>query len=131
MTDELVDKAIEMGYLTADGQITVSLDSQDQLWVEQHSHSISDHLQTYMQEKFVVTIQIKLCSHEHPGKDHYDYDDDDWEEDDEGIYQDPENPNRIEIRPDWDDDDHDDHHEEHHDDDDDDDNDDDEDDDDD
>lgn len=122
VTDELVDRAIDMGYLQADGQITISLDSQDQLWMEQHSHSISDHLQTHMQEKFVVTIEIKLCTHEHPGKDHHEYDYDD--DDDDDIFIDPEDPNRIEIQPDWDDDDHDDHHdhhEEHHDDDDDDD----------
>lgn len=109
VTDELVDRAIDMGYLQADGQITISLDSQDQLWVEHHSDSISDHLQTHMQEKFVVTIQIKLCTHEHPGKAHHEY-----AYEDEGIYIDPEDPDRVEILPDWEDDHHEDHHEEDH-----------------
>jgi len=59
VTDELVDKAIDMGYLHADGQITISLDSQDSLWVEQHSQSLSHHMQEHLQERFVVTIQIQ------------------------------------------------------------------------
>ena len=59
VTDELVDRAIEMGYLVADGQIAISLDSKDQTWVEDHSHSISDHLQTHLQTRFTVTIRIE------------------------------------------------------------------------
>lgn len=116
VTDELVDKAIEMGYLQPEGRITISLDSQDQMWVQNHSDTISSQLQTHLQERITVTIEIKMCTHEHPGKDHRDYDyDDDDDDDDDGIYVDPENPNRVEIQPDWDDD-HDDHREEHEDD---------------
>lgn len=111
VTDEMVDKAIEMGYLQTDGQITISLDSQDQTWVQNHTETISGHLQTHLQERITVTIEIKLCTHEHPGKDHHDYDYDD-DDDELGIYRDPENPNRIEIQPDWDDDERDEHHEE-------------------
>lgn len=55
VTDELVDKAIEMGYLHTDGQITICLDSQDQLWVEHHCQSLSHHLQ----ERLGVTVQIQ------------------------------------------------------------------------
>lgn len=118
VTDELVDKAIEMGYLQAGGQITISLDSQDQIWVEDHSQSISSHLQTHLQEKITVTIQMREYHHE--DDDDWDDDDDDHDDDhdddDDGIYRDPENPDRIVIVPDWeDDDDHeetDDHHEE-------------------
>lgn len=96
VADELVDRAIDMGYLREEGKITISLDSLDQLWVEDHTDLISNRLQTHLQERIVVNIEIKLCNHEHPGKDHreYDYDDDD---DDDGIYIDPENPNRVEI----------------------------------
>lgn len=117
VTDELVDQAIEMGYLQPEGQITISLDSQDERWVQNHTEAISSHLQTHLQARIAVTIEVKLCTHEHPGKDHRDYDyDDDHDEhdgDDEGIYRDPEDPNRIEIQPDWDEDDRDDHHQEH------------------
>ena len=113
VTDELVDRAIDMGYLKPEGRITVSLDSQDEAWVQNHSEAISSHLQTHLQERITVTIEIKLCTHEHPGKDHRDYDyDDDDDDDHDGIYIDPENPDRIEIQPDWDDDDREDHHEE-------------------
>lgn len=65
VTDELVDKAIDMGYLTEDGQITISLESQDQVWMEHHSASISNHLQHHLQERFVVTIQVQLHHDQH------------------------------------------------------------------
>lgn len=113
VTDELVDKAIDMGYLLSDGQITISLDSQDQIWVENHSQSISDHLQTHLQEKIVVTIQVQMHHDDDWANDDDDddWDDDDWNDDDDGITVDPENPYRVVIRPEMDDDD-DDHHEE-------------------
>lgn len=111
VTDELVDRAIGMGYLQPDGQITISLDSQDQTWVQHHSQAISSQLQTHLQERIVVTIEIKLCTHEHPGKSHHEYD---YDEDDDGIYRDPENPNRVEIHPEWEDEEHG-HHRDHHD----------------
>ena len=115
VTDDLVDKAIEMGYLLADGQITISLDSQDQVWVEHHTQSISSHLQTHLQEKMVVTIQIGQYHHDEEHDDDDDWDDDDWD-DDNGICRDPENPDRIVIQPDWDEDDDEEHHDEDHDD---------------
>jgi len=117
VTDELVDKAIDMGYLQPEGRITVSLDSTDETWVQNHSEAISTQLQTHLQERITVTIEIKLCIHEHPGKDHSDYDYEDDDDDDNGIYRDPENPNRIEIQPDLDDEEEREEHHEAHDDD--------------
>lgn len=118
VADELVDRAIDMGYLQPDGQITISLDSQDQLWMEDHTDSISAQLQTHLQERILVHIEIKLCDHEHPGKDHREYDYGGHHDD--GIWIDPENPDRVEIYPQWEDaDDHHEEHEEHDDDDDD------------
>ena len=107
VTDELVDRAIEKGYLHSDGQITISLDSQDLAWVDSHSHTLSDHLQGHLQEKIVVTIQVQVClcgehDHEH-----------NWQKPFDGIYTDPENPSHVEILPDWDDDDHDDWDDDH------------------
>ena len=97
VTDELIDRAIDMGYLHQDGQITISLDSQDQTWVQSHTQAISSHLQTHLQERIAVTIEIKLCTHEHPGRDHrdYDYDDDDHDAD---IFEDSKKPDRIESQ---------------------------------
>lgn len=99
VTDELVDRAIDMGYLQTDGQITISLDSRDQVWMEQHTQSISHHLQAQLQEELAVTVHVHQRHHG---------DWDDWEElseEDGGIYLDPENPNRIMIVPDWDEED--------------------------
>ena len=67
VTDELVDKAIDMGYLAEDGQITISLESQDQVWMENHSASISNHLQHHLQERFAVTIQVQTHHNQHHG----------------------------------------------------------------
>jgi hypothetical protein len=111
VTDELVDRAIEMGYLKPEGKITISLDSQDQTWVQDHTDKISQQLQNHLQEQIVVNIEIKLCTHEHPGKDHsyYEYDDDDDDDyddhddhddddhDDHDDHDDDEDDNRIEI----------------------------------
>ena len=55
VTQELVDRAIDMGYLRQDGQVNVSLDSQDETWLEAHTASISHHLQ----EELSVTVQVQ------------------------------------------------------------------------
>lgn len=114
VADELVDKAIDMGYLTAEGQITISLESQDQVWVEHHSQSISDHLQHHLQERFVVTIQVQLHHDPHHeddepvsipqtsppeyGTEHQE-DDDDWNESDDD--HDEPDDDRDEPDDDW------------------------------
>ena len=98
VTDELVDRAVQMGYLKTQGQITISLDSRDETWMETHSQSISHHLQTRLQEELAVTLQVRQ---------HHHGEWEDWEdlsESDDGLYQDPENPNRIIIVPDWEED---------------------------
>ena len=95
VTDELVDKAVEMGYLTAQGQITISLDSTDQTWIDIHSQSLQTHLQTHMEEIFMVEILVEQY-----------HDDDDDDEDDENDEDDEyESPIQIPVAED---DDHDD-----------------------
>lgn len=59
VTQELVDRAIHMGYLRQDGQVSVSLDSQDETWLEAHTASISHHLQEHLQEELSVTVQVQ------------------------------------------------------------------------
>lgn len=145
VTDELVDKAIDMGYLTAEGQITISLESQDQVWMEHHSQSISDHLQNHLQERFVVTIQVQLHHEQHHGEEefveatapkpetypteskteHHEDDDrdDDWDEpddndDDDDDRDEPDDDRDDHREKDHHDDDDDDDHEDDHDDDD-------------
>lgn len=57
--DELVDRAIEMGYLHAGGQITLTLDAKDNEWVVTTSNTLSTHLNEYLTEKMSVTIQVQ------------------------------------------------------------------------
>ena len=66
VTQELVDRAIDMGYLRQEGQVSVSLDSQDETWLEEHTASISHHLQAHLQEKLPVTVQVQT----HHGETH-------------------------------------------------------------
>lgn len=105
VTDELVDRAIDMGYLTAEGQITISLESQDQLWVENHCQSISNHLQGHLQERFVVTVQVQMHhdlhqeSHEPILEHHLEIDDWDEPDDDDDVEDrdEPENDGDDDI----------------------------------
>ncbi|MBQ7797353.1 MAG: hypothetical protein IJ374_12480, partial [Lachnospiraceae bacterium] len=56
--DELVDRAIDFGYLSAGGQITLSLEAEDLEWVESKSGELETHLNEYLTEKISVTIEI-------------------------------------------------------------------------
>ena len=58
VTDELVDKAIDMGFLHTQGQITITFDSADEVWVQQHSESLPHQLENYLKNKLTVTIQL-------------------------------------------------------------------------
>ncbi len=55
--DELVDKAIDMGFLYDGGQITVTLDGRTR-WVETNSRPLTDHINRHLKEKMTVTIQV-------------------------------------------------------------------------
>jgi len=56
--DELVDRAIQMGYLHEGGKITLTLDAEDGQWVAEHSSTLGAHLQERLTEKLSVTIEI-------------------------------------------------------------------------
>lgn len=56
--DELVDRAIEMGFLHKGGQITLTLDADDQEWVAAKSDTLDTHLHAYLADKLIVTIEI-------------------------------------------------------------------------
>ncbi len=55
--DELVDRAIDMGYLHAGGTVTLSLDA-DEEWVGNHSQHLSEHLNTHLTERIEVTVDV-------------------------------------------------------------------------
>lgn len=56
--DELVDLAIDMGYLHEGGSITLSLDA-DEEWVVTHSDHLNEHLNRHLTDKITVTIDIE------------------------------------------------------------------------
>ncbi len=56
--DELVDRAMDMGYLHEGGQVTLTLDADDGEWVTRHQNALADHLDGYLEEKIRVTIEV-------------------------------------------------------------------------
>lgn len=55
--DELVDRAIAMGYLSDGGTVTLALDADD-AWVVSHSESLGTHLNEHLTPAISVTIEI-------------------------------------------------------------------------
>lgn len=58
VTEELVDLAITAGFLQSDGQITLTLDSADPLWITDHKQTLSHHMHTHLQGHFTGTIEV-------------------------------------------------------------------------
>lgn len=56
--DELIDLAIEMGYLHEGGQITLTLDADSNEWVVKKIDSLESHLNEHLTNKLSVTIDI-------------------------------------------------------------------------
>lgn len=56
--DELVDLAIDMGYLHEGGTITLTLDA-DENWVISHGEALTNHLSDYLTDKISVTIDVE------------------------------------------------------------------------
>lgn len=56
--DELVDRAIDMGYLHEGGKISLVLDSDNDEWIVAHSDALTTHLSEYLSEKLTVTIDV-------------------------------------------------------------------------
>lgn len=56
--DELVDRAIDMGYLHEGGQITLTLDADDDAWIVSRSDALTTHLNEHLTEKLSVTIEV-------------------------------------------------------------------------
>lgn len=57
--DELVDRAIETGFLHEGGRITLVLDAEDGGWAEDKEVSIRTHLDEYLRGKMSVTIEVR------------------------------------------------------------------------
>ena len=56
--NELADRAIDMGYLQEGGRISLTLDTDDDQWIIDHSDSLTAHLDRYLTEKMSVIIEI-------------------------------------------------------------------------
>ncbi len=56
--DELVDLAVEMGYLHEGGQISLVLDADSDEWVIYHSDTLITNLNEHLNEKLSVTIEV-------------------------------------------------------------------------
>ena len=58
VTDELVDRAVDMGYLHEGGAITITLDSDDDEWTASRGEAISESLGRHLDGKLSVTITV-------------------------------------------------------------------------
>lgn len=56
--DELVDRAIDMGYLHEGGKITLELDGKEG-WVNSHQVHLNDHLTEHLTDKVKVTVDVQ------------------------------------------------------------------------
>ena len=79
VVDEVVDRAIDQGYLHEGGRISLALEGEDGQWVMDHSDSLSTHLNEHLTGKMSVTIEVTDRNHESsqvmipitPQADHY------------------------------------------------------------
>jgi len=67
VTDELVDRAMEMGYLQDAGQITIQLDSKDSAWVDSRSAHLCGQLQRRLRGSLSVDVQVETHGGHHSG----------------------------------------------------------------
>lgn len=87
--DELVDRAIEMGYLTDGKKVTLTLDSKNDSWIADNGEKLQTHINEYAAEK--ITIEIDITSPEErvssvsseDGESDYDDDNDNDDDDDD------------------------------------------------
>lgn len=66
VVDELVDRAIEMGFLHPDGKISLALDAADNTWVSSHGGALGTQLHDYLTDKITVTIEVTDAGSDHP-----------------------------------------------------------------
>ena len=133
VVDELVDRAIEKGFLFEGGKVTLTLDGEDNDWIVSHTDSLTQHLNEHLENKMTVTIEV--CDrHSHgatvpigdtvddhdddPGDDHDDEHDDDRDDehdddpddDHDDVHDDDPGDDHDDVHDDDPGDDHDDEH---------------------
>lgn len=65
VVDDLVDRAIELGFLYDGGKITLSLDAQDEAWKTGTSSHLKQHLSQHLENKLSVAIQVSQVIDSH------------------------------------------------------------------
>lgn len=101
--DELVDRAIDMGYLHEGGTILLNLDADDK-WVANHEEAINSRIHDHLGNKLTVTVDITPAAQGLPAQETHggetivipldgesdygisDYGEDDWEDDGDSGY---------------------------------------------
>lgn len=90
--DELVDRAIAMGYLSDGGTVTLTLDADDE-WVVSHSDSLSTHLSEHLTGDISVIVEITAPAPETGAPTQPGYHDTDYGQTDYGTdYGEPTDP---------------------------------------
>lgn len=59
VSDELVHRAIDMGFLSAGGKVTIDIDSPDEVWFQDTGIALRQNLNDAIDESLTVTIEIK------------------------------------------------------------------------
>lgn len=58
VADELADRAIEMGFLSDGGTVSIDIDSPDELWFQETGISFRQNLDEHLSERISVTIEV-------------------------------------------------------------------------
>ena len=58
VTDELIDRAIEMGFLSEGGQISFSIDAPDDALIQKYGEELQAEVLKYLENQFTITVEI-------------------------------------------------------------------------
>ena len=58
VTDELIDRAIEMGFLSEGGQISFSIDAPDDALIQKYGEELQTEVLKYLENQFTITVEI-------------------------------------------------------------------------
>ena len=58
VTDELIDRAIEMGFLSEGGQISFSIDAPDDALIQKYGEELQTEVLKHLENRFTITVEI-------------------------------------------------------------------------
>lgn len=59
VANELVDRAIDMGFLSDGGMVSINIDAPDEIWFESKGIGLRRNLNEYLSERMSVTIEVR------------------------------------------------------------------------